>query len=461
MEPFPKRQRLYAPLERAFPESFDDQHTYYDELGDDFIDDEEEYDEEEEQEPEMGSDPELELQQRRAQLDYKLKSTFESIFEKYERDFDGIGDEIDLATGEIVVNNGHILDMMDERDAGDISGARERLRGYTEEPDDLPSSSFDDTEVMEDYDDDEEDAVSDEDMMEDDLILRGFSRANRFPQASLDKVAPVAQVVAREQHRRDIAPQETEALPSRADILAQFGPQLGPQILDYVSKQNIRNESKSSQHVPRPFKATTARNVESAWRVPALPSEAPLRSVESAWQVPELPAARAPARPAKQPMSNHQFHPTEDLRSPSPEASASIWAPTRPRGRRRLDGADSNAIFRGESKAPNQHYRPPAERSAYRSSVPSQHRPGNSGLINPHNIASQRDQALNITAQRSPSSAPKYRRLKFTDEEDRMLLQWVSDVRLQGLAMTNSNWKELAHEVKLAWNHRLGTADNT
>ncbi|KAK0730415.1 hypothetical protein B0H67DRAFT_638923 [Lasiosphaeris hirsuta] len=53
-------------------------------------------------------DPGYQLERSRAFAAYKLKSAFERIFDKYERDFTGIGDEIDLRTGEIVVNNGHI-----------------------------------------------------------------------------------------------------------------------------------------------------------------------------------------------------------------------------------------------------------------------------------------------------------------------------------------------------------------
>jgi hypothetical protein len=54
MEPFPKRQRLYAPLSRAFPQSFDNQHAYYDdqpdELEGEFEDElQEEYEEVEEE----------------------------------------------------------------------------------------------------------------------------------------------------------------------------------------------------------------------------------------------------------------------------------------------------------------------------------------------------------------------------------------------------------------------------
>ncbi|KAL8779341.1 MAG: hypothetical protein Q9213_006984 [Squamulea squamosa] len=64
------------------------------------------------------SDPDAELSERRARNHKKLKSRFESIFEKYSRDFTGIGDIIDFEKGEIVVNNGHIRNMEDETDAG-------------------------------------------------------------------------------------------------------------------------------------------------------------------------------------------------------------------------------------------------------------------------------------------------------------------------------------------------------
>ncbi|KAL4814115.1 hypothetical protein BDW67DRAFT_91716 [Aspergillus spinulosporus] len=50
----------------------------------------------------------IDLQKARAQNDLRLKSIFERIFEKYGRDFTDVGDEIDLQTGKITVNNGHI-----------------------------------------------------------------------------------------------------------------------------------------------------------------------------------------------------------------------------------------------------------------------------------------------------------------------------------------------------------------
>ena len=62
--------------------------------------------------------PDKDLNQLRARNDARLKTTFESIFEKYGKDFSGVGDEVDLRTGEIIVNNGHLLGMVDENYAG-------------------------------------------------------------------------------------------------------------------------------------------------------------------------------------------------------------------------------------------------------------------------------------------------------------------------------------------------------
>ncbi|KZF26109.1 hypothetical protein L228DRAFT_242515 [Xylona heveae TC161] len=58
------------------------------------------------------------VEQARVRNDQRLKSAFEAIFEKYSRDFSGVGDEIDLETGEITVNNGHLRDMESEQDMG-------------------------------------------------------------------------------------------------------------------------------------------------------------------------------------------------------------------------------------------------------------------------------------------------------------------------------------------------------
>jgi Centromere protein Scm3 len=63
--------------------------------------------------------PDAELEQARYMNDLCLKSRFEAIFEKYSQDFTKIGDEINVETGEIVVNNGHLESMESETDTGE------------------------------------------------------------------------------------------------------------------------------------------------------------------------------------------------------------------------------------------------------------------------------------------------------------------------------------------------------
>ncbi|EGR47297.1 uncharacterized protein TRIREDRAFT_109007 [Trichoderma reesei QM6a] len=98
-------------------------------------------------EVEAKRDPDYKLSVERAYADQRFQATMAHIFEKYGRDFEGIGDEIDLVTGEIVVNNGHVRNMRDEGDVGD------GLRG------DLTDGEDDEDEgiLLEDlYDDEEE-----------------------------------------------------------------------------------------------------------------------------------------------------------------------------------------------------------------------------------------------------------------------------------------------------------------
>lgn len=61
---------------------------------------------------------EIDVHEARRANDLRLKSRFEDIFKKYGRDFGTVGDEIDLRTGEIIVNNGHLQEMDNEQDVG-------------------------------------------------------------------------------------------------------------------------------------------------------------------------------------------------------------------------------------------------------------------------------------------------------------------------------------------------------
>jgi hypothetical protein len=56
----------------------------------------------------------------------KQEARMNDLFRKYGQDYSGVGDEIDLETGDIIVNNGHIEGMRDERDTGDQKPSRQR-----------------------------------------------------------------------------------------------------------------------------------------------------------------------------------------------------------------------------------------------------------------------------------------------------------------------------------------------
>ncbi|KAF2459952.1 hypothetical protein BDY21DRAFT_336985 [Lineolata rhizophorae] len=63
----------------------------------------------------------------------RLKRSWEAVIDKYAQDFEGVGDEIDLETGEIVVNNGHLSRMQHEGDA--VGEAEDGDWEYDEEAD--------------------------------------------------------------------------------------------------------------------------------------------------------------------------------------------------------------------------------------------------------------------------------------------------------------------------------------
>jgi hypothetical protein len=306
MEPPLKRLRLFEPDESGPSIAYDSDN--YSDLYDDedtALEAEEDGQEEEEDEDVEQADPDVQLEQTRAQLDLKLKSKFEAIFEKYGRDFTDIGDEIDLVTGEIVVDNGHLLEMEDERDDG--TGRLSLLEAFTLEPDGVSTETEDD-----ESDEVHESHVKLEDMEEDDMIL---FQTSGVPSGRPETPQPRSGLV------RDLLPGKHEddetvaalktSYPSESEILAQFGQELGPKIARYVSQQRAQDDS----------------------------------AIEPVWQTPGLPLATPGKRPI---LKSILLRPDSD-RSSSPKGSSSVWAPKMPRGRPRRDGADVAAVFRGET----------------------------------------------------------------------------------------------------------------
>ncbi|KAF8246948.1 hypothetical protein K440DRAFT_644430 [Wilcoxina mikolae CBS 423.85] len=58
----------------------------------------------------------VELARERELNTYRLKNSWERIFEKYGKDLDGVADEVDILTGKVFVDNGHLRAMPDESD---------------------------------------------------------------------------------------------------------------------------------------------------------------------------------------------------------------------------------------------------------------------------------------------------------------------------------------------------------
>ncbi|KFY23908.1 hypothetical protein V493_05562 [Pseudogymnoascus sp. VKM F-4281 (FW-2241)] len=308
--------------------------------------------------------PEADLQATRQKLDNKLKSTFEAIFEKYGKDFSGVGDEIDLRTGEIIVDNGHVAEMHTETDAGEVRG-RGMLRAFTEEPEQarVPQGGvedFDDSDDLhEDTDTDyhvrgrqmlraftqepelggeagtEEEEneydgdtsklnVIDEDESDDDDILyqnSGVIPAKSMPPPPRPPLHKPQQRPPSRFHKPKPVPNPRlpsfgAAYPSEPDILAQFGQELGPRITEYVSRQTSVDEG----------------NIDPKWRTPALPA----------------------ATAGKRPILRSIILEPDTERSASPNAN-SLWAPeTKQRRRRRKVGKkDSGPSGGSEAVVPD------------------------------------------------------------------------------------------------------------
>lgn len=70
-------------------------------------------------------DPDVQLAKKREAVGNRFQAAMSSIFDKYGRDFEDIGDEIDFETGEIVVDNGHLANMRYDGDIGSLDGEEE------------------------------------------------------------------------------------------------------------------------------------------------------------------------------------------------------------------------------------------------------------------------------------------------------------------------------------------------
>ncbi|ROW14740.1 hypothetical protein VPNG_03687 [Cytospora leucostoma] len=98
MEPPPKRQRLgLGPIETEGEDELDFDPVELNQI----------------------RDPAYQFELARDNALYKLQSRFENIFAKYGRDFTGVSDEVDLVTGQVLVDNGHLQSLQSVKDTDD------------------------------------------------------------------------------------------------------------------------------------------------------------------------------------------------------------------------------------------------------------------------------------------------------------------------------------------------------
>jgi len=318
MEPPAKRQRIYNPVAASLDGDFD-RHVQYEEP----LQMEDELSEEDD----MPFDPDEELQLKREQCLFKVKSKFEAIFEKYGRDFEGIGDEIAWDFSEVVVANGHVAHMRDEKDPGDssnleeyssTSSAEEDLEGNSEEEveddieDDGEQEEEEDDEFVNDEANNDKDALANRDMTEDDMILRGFAQVNHFMQNMAPPLSPeLAPSVERHNEFMGEPPREPASRLSPLDdaLISRYGPELGPHIAEFVKGRN----------------AVDDLDIELAWRAPRITPMKP-NNLPKVRPLPPLP---------------------DPERSPSPKDAPSIWATRGGRGIRLAFSRDDDRIMLG------------------------------------------------------------------------------------------------------------------
>ena len=199
------------------------------------------------------------LKRRRARNDFQLKSIFESIFDKYSKDFEGIGDEIDLRTGEIVVNNGHILSLNHETDTGQVdSSSNEGGYTYSREG-----------ERIEDYDQ---------------TLHEGTVAADGSVISEADSRSQARYVV-------DSIIESIEVNPSSIS----FGESLHGQIADYNSEEDELADRAVEWVTPREVRAIAHKK----WQLPVSgPTFGDESAIEEAWRAPPLSDSSSPAKSA-------------------------------------------------------------------------------------------------------------------------------------------------------------------
>ncbi|KAI9835703.1 MAG: hypothetical protein M1819_001880 [Sarea resinae] len=248
------------------------------------------------------------LERARANNDQRLKSRFESIFEKYQYDFSEVGDEIDLETGEIVVDNGHLRGLLggESADVGSASGFLKAIsvppgqeHGFANDDEDSDEDNGEDDDfdasddepggdpyqnegVSDDVDDENEEDMEDGQEVDESgdgvEAVENQSAANEVggegrriahpdPNDQATILDSIEEGVSAHSDTRassegkysSLDDSENSRLPSEAEIIRQFGPEIGAKVAQYVA--NLSREDDLG--------------VDSLWKAPPLTGPLP------------------------------------------------------------------------------------------------------------------------------------------------------------------------------------------
>ncbi|KAK7413235.1 hypothetical protein QQX98_007894 [Neonectria punicea] len=267
---------------------------------------------------------------KRAQADHKLQATFAHIIEKYSQDFDGIGDEIDMETGEIVVNNGHLSGMRHEGDLGGGAWPDDASDGYGDQGDDddegilledltdemLNADDEDVSEIQDSEEADNEDPTE-TDSHEDELVLPGREIVSKptslVPQSGSGAFnMPGNFLGAQVEALNSLFPNLYGSLfvgflPAPGKQLSGFAPGFGlPQLNNGTSPVSYGQPVMG--HSPNPF-------LVGPWAMPGhLPPQA--------WGQPEMPVQQQLF-----PKQHTKKSTEERYKFPTQKGDTSIWAP--------------------------------------------------------------------------------------------------------------------------------------
>ncbi|KAK7542782.1 uncharacterized protein J3D65DRAFT_228444 [Phyllosticta citribraziliensis] len=243
--------------------------------------------------------PNIDLDRRQERNRQRMKSRFERIFEQYERDFTGQDDEIDLETGEIVVNNGH-LESMPDHDGSEEFGGLLNLGHDAQYHDDY----FHGAELTPRGDDEEDELAA---MCPVGLLAVAVREPSPRPAGS-PAASPIPQANAPEETPHDTS--------GKVDQVTEMEKQI-----QQMSRQLQELRQLVTQPSIQPL-AEPERPKDPKWYAPPLPNPPRIyrKSEDSVWDAPPLPGHL----PRQENPKTSPVHDIEELEIPGP-TEATAW----------------------------------------------------------------------------------------------------------------------------------------